>query len=82
MMLLFFFIYIYFIFCLSGNSCTAPAAFGSSQVRGRIRAMLAYIRATATWDPRRVCNLHHSLWHRQILNPLRGQGSNPQPLGS
>ena len=30
----------------------------------------AYTRATATRDPRRVCNLHHSSWQRQILNPL------------
>ena len=26
--------------------------------------------ATATQDPKLVCDLHHSLWQRQILNPL------------
>ena len=31
---------------------------------------LAYARATATWDPSHVCNLHHSSWQRRILNPL------------
>ena len=26
---------------------------------------------TATWDPRRVCDLYHSAWqHQMILNPL------------
>ena len=27
--------------------------------------------ATATWDPRRVWDLHHSSWQLRILNPLR-----------
>ena len=27
-------------------------------------------RATATPDPSRVCDLHHSSWQRWILNPL------------
>ena len=26
--------------------------------------------ATATQDPSRVCNLHHSLWQHWVLNPL------------
>ena len=30
----------------------------------------AYVRATATPDPSRVCNLHHSLWQCRIPNPL------------
>ena len=30
----------------------------------------AYTRATATRDPSRVCNLHHSSRQRRILNPL------------
>ena len=30
----------------------------------------AYARATATRDPSRVCNLHHSSWQRWTLNPL------------
>ena len=32
--------------------------------------LLAYTTATATWDPSHVCDLHHSPWQRQILNPL------------
>ena len=38
----------------------APAAYGGSQ---------AYATATATRDPSRVCDLHHSPWQCQILNP-------------
>ena len=37
---------------------------------------LAYTTATATQDPSRVCDLHHSSQQQQILNPLsetRGQ---------
>ena len=30
----------------------------------------AYAIATATWDPSRVCNLHHGSQPRWILNPL------------
>ena len=30
----------------------------------------AYGRATATWDPSHICDLHHRLWQRQSLNPL------------
>ena len=32
--------------------------------------LLAYTTATATPDPSFVCNLHHSSWQHQILNPL------------
>ena len=30
----------------------------------------AYATATATWDLSHVCDLHHSSWPPQILNPL------------
>ena len=30
----------------------------------------AHTTATATPDPSHICNLHHSSWQRQILNPL------------
>ena len=30
----------------------------------------AYITARATRDPSPICNLHHSSWQHQILNPL------------
>ena len=29
-----------------------------------------YATATATPDPSRISDLHHSSWHRQILDPL------------
>ena len=32
--------------------------------------LLVYATVTATWDPSRVCNLHHSSRQRQILIPL------------
>ena len=32
--------------------------------------LLAYTTATAMPEPSCVCDLHHSLWKRQILNPL------------
>ena len=47
------------------------AAYGGSQARGLIGAVAAtYSRATATPDPSPVCDLYHSPWQRQILNPL------------
>ena len=30
----------------------------------------AYAKATATRDPSRICDLHHSSWQHRILNPL------------
>ena len=32
--------------------------------------LLAYTTAIAMPDPSRICNLHHSPWQHQILNPL------------
>ena len=65
--------FFFFVFCLFvvvvvvAISWAAPAAYGGSQVRGRIRPVAAgYARATATRDPSRVCNLHHSSRQRQI----------------
>ena len=41
--------------------------------------LTAYAMATATRDPSRVCDLHHSSWHHQILNPLsEGPGIEPK----
>jgi len=31
----------------------------------------AYTTATAMWDPSCICDLHHSSWQHQILNPPR-----------
>ena len=44
----------------------------------RLRVESAYTTATPTWNPSRICDLHHSSQQRRILN----QGSNPQPHGS
>ena len=47
-----------------------PMAHGSSQAKGQIGAQpLAY---AATRDLSCICDLHHSTWQYQILNPLRG----------
>ena len=46
------------------------AAYGSSQARGWIRAAAAYAYATAMPNLSRLCDLHHSSWQCQILNPL------------
>jgi len=40
--------------------------------------LLAYTTAAATRDPSCVCNLHHSSWQCQILNPL----SKPREVAS
>ena len=32
--------------------------------------LLAYTTAIAMRDPSCICNLHHSSWHHQIVNPL------------
>ena len=37
----------------------------------------AYITATAMLDLSHICDLCHSLWQHQILNPLRGPGIEP-----
>ena len=44
-------------------------AYGGSQARGRI-GVVAYATATATPDPSRICDLHHSSQQHWILNPL------------
>ena len=50
---------------------TSPATYGSSQARGRIRAVaMAYTTATTMPDPSCICDLYHSSWQHQILNPL------------
>jgi len=56
-----------------------PEAYRGSQARRQIRAAAgatakATVTATATWNPSRVCNLHHSSWQCQILNPLSKAG--------
>ena len=50
----------------------APAAYGGSQAKGPIGAVDAgpYTTATAMPDLSCICDLHHSSWQHQILNPL------------
>ena len=46
-------------------------AYGSSQARVELELqLLAYVTATATWDPSLICDLHDSSWQRPIFNPL------------
>ena len=42
--------------------------------------LLAYTTATAMWGPSHICNLYHSSWQHQILNPL--DGVRDQPMSS
>ena len=49
-----------------------PVAYGGTLSRGPIRAVAAgLVTATATQDPSRVCNLHHSSQQCQNFNSLR-----------
>ena len=59
----------------------APLAYGGSQARGRIGAVSpAYATGTAMQDLSHVCNLHHSLQQRQILNLLSEAGDQTHNL--
>ena len=68
-----------FLFLFFHYFRAAPTAYGSSQARDPVGATAAglhhshsntgsgpYLQPTP-----RVCNLHHSSWQQQILNPLR-----------
>ena len=62
-----------FLFCLFvlPFSRAKPVAHGGSQARGLIEAVpLAYARATAMRDLRRICYLRHSSRQRQVRNSL------------
>ena len=61
-----------------------PVTLEVPRLRARLELQLpayAMAIATATWDPSHVCDLHHSSWQYQILNPQRSQGSNLKPHG-
>ena len=61
--------FLFFVFCLL--SATSEA-YGGSQLGVKSELQLpAYTTATAMPDPSLVCDLHHCLRQRQILNPLR-----------
>ena len=58
----------FFFFCFFRAT---PAAYGSSQARGQIRATAATCAtATATQDLGHICDLYHSPQQHRILNPL------------
>ena len=42
--------------------------------------LLAYTTVTAMQDLSRVCDLHHSAWQRQILNPPSKVSDGTYPL--
>ena len=68
------------LLALNARCCRGSSeAYGGSQARSQARSQAgveselqlpAYATATATPDPSRVCNLHHSSWQCWILNPL------------
>ena len=61
-------IYLFIYFCLFR---AAPAAHGSSQARGWIRATAVGLHhSSAMWDPSHILNLQHSSQPRWILNPV------------
>ena len=62
-----------FVFVVLFLFRAGTASYGSFQARGRIAAT-AYYTATAMRDPRRICDLHHSLRQCWILNPLSKVG--------
>ena len=56
------------VFCLLGlhlEHMEVPGIGVKSELK-----LLAFAIATAMQDPNHVCDLHHSLWKRRILNPL------------
>ena len=62
---------IYVCVCVCFLFRVTPTAYGGSQARGLVGATTASnTTATATPDPSRTCDLHHSSWQRWILNPL------------
>ena len=78
-------VYIYMYIYLFGLFRAAPMVYGSSQARATAAGLwhshsnagselqlqlLAYVIATAMQDLSCICNLYHSLWQRQTLNPL------------
>ena len=62
--------FLFVCFCLFRAK---PSAYGSSQARGWVGATATAVglhHSTATWHPSRICDLQHSSWQCQILNPL------------
>ena len=64
-------LFIYLFICPFVFSRAAPAAYGVPRlgVESELQPP-AYTTATATRDLSHICDLHHSSWQRQFLNPL------------
>ena len=61
-------VFLFFIFLLFGAT---PTLMGVPRLGVKVELQLpAYTTATAILDQNRFCNLHHSSWQGQILNPL------------
>ena len=63
---IFLFFFLFFVFL---GPCSQHMEVSSIRVESELQ-LLACATATATSDPSHVCDLHHSPWQRQILNPL------------
>ena len=61
-------LFFFFVFCLF-RATPAHMEVPRQGVKWELQ-LPAYAIATATQDPSCVCDLHHSSWQRQILNPL------------
>ena len=64
---------LYFLFCFLFLLFLVPHPWHMEVPRLEVELELqlpAYTTATATQDPSRVCDPHHSSWQGQILNPL------------
>ena len=71
-----FFLFLFFFLGPHLQQMEVPRRGGKSKLKPP-----TYATATAMPDPSCLCDLRHSLWPHQILNPLTegGQGSNPHP---
>ena len=60
------FFFLFFFLCQHRRHIEVPRLWVKSELQPP-----AYITATATLDPSCICELHHSSWQCQILNPLK-----------
>ena len=64
-------IYDYYYYYFLSFSRAAPTAFGGSQARGLIGAVVAGLgQSHSNVGSSYICDLHHSSQQHQILNPL------------
>uniref|UniRef100_A0A8D0Q2C6 Uncharacterized protein n=1 Tax=Sus scrofa TaxID=9823 RepID=A0A8D0Q2C6_PIG len=61
-----------YLFCLFAFYRAVPVAYGGAQATGLIRAVASGLcQSHSNTDLCHICDLHHSSWQCQILNPLR-----------